>query len=321
MLPARSKLFPVLVLSATGIAALAFAGPDQPVRPTATLAPAASAALAGGAPGGAVGAAAGTALDDGTVGADPGPGLAPELVTVTVGIEHLLVGARLGAPGPRDGGVASVALDSSVVERAADTRPLASSSRADEDAGAPASSADEPSGEGAAAAAPAAEGTADEPDEATGDATGEEDAEAADAEVGDVEVPAFVAADGDRITPERIEAFLADRGAPLAEHAETLVAAGVEHDVDPRLVVGIAIAESNGGERLPAGSYNAWGWSGSGSHGLRHWSSWEASIDDFTERLGRLYDTTAVDESFARTYCPPNWRWWLDTVTWTIGAI
>jgi hypothetical protein len=132
---------------------------------------------------------------------------------------------------------------------------------------------------------------------------------------------AYVGSDGEHVTAERIRAFLAGRGAPLAEQAELFVAAGIEHDVDPRLVVGIAIAESNGGKRLPPGSHNAWGWGGSGSHGLQHWPSWEVAIDDFTERLGRLYDTEHVGESFARTYCPPNWRWWLETVTWTMGAI
>jgi hypothetical protein len=131
----------------------------------------------------------------------------------------------------------------------------------------------------------------------------------------------YEAADGERIDAERIRDFLEGRDAPLATEAETLVAAGVEHDVDPRLVVGIAVAESSGGERLPASTHNAWGWSGTGPHGLKSWSSWEESIDDFTERLGRLYETESVDEEMARTYVPPNWRWWLETVTWVIDEI
>ena len=126
--------------------------------------------------------------------------------------------------------------------------------------------------------------------------------------------PAYEADDGELIDAERIRTYLEGRGAPLAEHADTLVAAGVEHDVDPRLVVAIAVAESSGGERLPPGTYNAWGWSGTGSHGLKSWASWEESIPDFTGRLAELYDVDDVDADFAQTYVPPNWRWWLDTV-------
>jgi hypothetical protein len=237
-------------------------------------------------------------------------------VTVTVGPDQRLPRELVGEAGPGDDAVGAVEVDSIMIERAAETRTLLSSADAVDTA------SDEATDE------PVAEVT----DAASNEPANDQDAEVADDAADEVvddgvddggsdDQPTFVAADGEQVTAERVEAFLAGRGAPLADHAATIVAAGIEHDVDPRLIVGIAIAESNGGKRLPAGSYNAWGWSGSGSHGLRHWSSWEASIDDFTERLGRIYDTSAVDESFARTYCPPNWRWWLETVTWTMGAI
>lgn len=131
----------------------------------------------------------------------------------------------------------------------------------------------------------------------------------------------YVTDDGEVIDAERIRDFLAPRGAPMADEAEAIVAAGVAHDVDPRVVVGIAIAESNAGERMPPSSHNAWGWGGSGPHGLATWDSWEDALDDYTGRLGELYDTDRVDTSFAQTYCPPNWRWWLDTVTWAIDEI
>ncbi len=133
--------------------------------------------------------------------------------------------------------------------------------------------------------------------------------------------PAYETADGEEIDAERVFDFLDGRDAPLAAHAETIVAAGVEHDVDPRVVVAIAIAESNGAERKPTGTHNAWGWGGSGPSGLQAWGSWEEAIDEYTERLGALYDTDDVDWDFASTYCPPNTQWWYDTVTWAIGQI
>ncbi|MFP4149368.1 MAG: hypothetical protein ACLFUG_02475 [Nitriliruptoraceae bacterium] len=132
----------------------------------------------------------------------------------------------------------------------------------------------------------------------------------------------YVATDGTEVTPERIRAFLDGRGAPLAEHAELFVEAGLRHDVDPRVVVAISIAESNGGKQHPQGTHNVWGWGGSGGpNGLRAWGSWAEAIDEYTERLGALYDTDNVDWEFASTYCPPNTQWWYDTVTWAIGQI
>jgi hypothetical protein len=132
----------------------------------------------------------------------------------------------------------------------------------------------------------------------------------------------YVAADGTEVTPERIRRFLDGRGAPLAEHAELFVEAGLRHDVDPRVVVAISIAESNGGKMHPEGTHNVWGWGGSGGpSGLRAWASWDEAIDTYTERLGALYDTDHVDWEFASTYCPPNTQWWYDTVTWAIAQI
>ncbi|TVR18209.1 MAG: hypothetical protein EA387_15095 [Nitriliruptor sp.] len=161
-------------------------------------------------------------------------------------------------------------------------------------------------------------------DDAEGDAEGDAGGDAGDDADAEVEAAplAYTAADGEVVTPERIFAFLDGRNAPLAAHAETFVAAGIAHDVDPRVVVAISIAESNGGKMKPAGTHNAWGWGGSGGpSGLRAWDSWERSIDHYTERLGALYDTDNVDWEFASTYCPPNTRWWFDTVTWAIGQI
>jgi len=161
----------------------------------------------------------------------------------------------------------------------------------------------------------------DADDAGSGDAMPTDTDAGADAQA--VEEPlAYTAADGQVITAERIFAFLDGRNAPLADQAETFVAAGVAHDVDPRVVVAIAIAESDAGKMHPEGTYNAWGWGGGGGpRGLRAWDSWEQSIHQYTERLGALYDTDDVDWEFASTYCPPNTQWWFDTVTWAIGQI
>jgi len=132
---------------------------------------------------------------------------------------------------------------------------------------------------------------------------------------------AYEGADGEPIDATRIRAWLEDRGSPMAPYAEELVTAGIAHDVDPRLVVGIAAIESSAGEALPPGSHNAWGWGGGGAYGLAAWPSWPAAIDDYTEGLARVYDTDHVDETMARKYVPPNWQKWLRTVRWVIDDI
>jgi hypothetical protein len=131
----------------------------------------------------------------------------------------------------------------------------------------------------------------------------------------------YEGADGELIDPERLRTWLAGRNYPLADYSQELVAAGIDHGVDPRLIVGIAVIESSGGKRLPPSTHNAWGWSGNGPHGLRSWSSWPEAIDGFTEGLARVYDTDNVDERMARKYVPPNWEKWLRTVRWVINDI
>lgn len=160
-------------------------------------------------------------------------------------------------------------------------------------------------------------------DEVAAQSDGDEAAAASDGDTAPAgEQPAvYTAPDGEQIDAGRLRRFLEDRGAPLAAHAETLVDAGVDQGVDPRIVVGIAVAESAGGERLPVGTHNAWGWSGNGPYGLKAWASWPAAIDDFTARYARLYGTGPVDADVAQTYVPPNWRWWLETVTWVVDEI
>jgi hypothetical protein len=132
---------------------------------------------------------------------------------------------------------------------------------------------------------------------------------------------AYEGADGERIDVPRIQDWLEGRNSPMAPYAEELITAGIDHDVDPRLVVGIAAIESSVGKRLPPGSHNAWGWNGSGAYGLKAWPSWPEAIDDYTEGLARVYDTDNVDETMARKYVPPNWEKWLRTVHWVMDDI
>ena len=58
-----------------------------------------------------------------------------------------------------------------------------------------------------------------------------------------------------------ITQYLGSYGGPLnsPQNIQTLVQDGMQYDVDPRFIVALAIAESQGGKNLQWGPYNAWG--------------------------------------------------------------
>lgn len=127
------------------------------------------------------------------------------------------------------------------------------------------------------------------------------------------EADVYVGDDGQRITERRIRRYLEAQGSPLATHAGVIVEEGIEHDVDPRVVVAISAAESSFGTRQLG--HNAWGWGASTVDNMIRWPDWPTAIREYTAALASKYDTDHLDETFAQRYVPPNWRWWLRTVT------
>jgi RHS repeat-associated protein len=69
------------------------------------------------------------------------------------------------------------------------------------------------------------------------------------------------APDCTQILTADITQYLGSYGGPLNTTAniQTLVQDGMQYDVDPRFIVALAIAESQGGKNLKWGPYNAWG--------------------------------------------------------------
>lgn len=123
---------------------------------------------------------------------------------------------------------------------------------------------------------------------------------------------AFVAGDGQRITGERIRAFLDGQGSPMAEFADDIVAAGVRSGVDPRLVVAISGVESTFG--IHHLGFNAWGWDYVSPTSARTWPDWRTAIDEYTRELTERYDVSSLNEGFAQSYAPVIWSTWLDMV-------
>lgn len=106
-----------------------------------------------------------------------------------------------------------------------------------------------------------------------------------------------------------LEKFLRTHESPMAEHAQHIVSEADANQIDYRLVVAIAMCESNLGKRIPANSYNAWGIavytgqnSGANFRDWPHAISWVSKYLK-TRYFDRGYKT--LDEIGA-TYAPPS---------------
>ena len=101
-----------------------------------------------------------------------------------------------------------------------------------------------------------------------------------------------------------LDNFLRARGSPMAGLGEELLKAGWRYNVDPRLIVAIAGAETSFGRALCT-SYNAWNWF------WWEWcnspfESWEQVLDEVARglRVGYLDQGLTDVDSIAARYCP-----------------
>jgi len=92
------------------------------------------------------------------------------------------------------------------------------------------------------------------------------------------------------ITAQQIDDYLRGKNSPLAGYGAAFVAAGREHDVDPRLLVAIAGAESTFGTRVCA-EHNAWNWfyRDTSKCSANSFASWNEGINTVANGLRRLY--------------------------------
>ena len=113
----------------------------------------------------------------------------------------------------------------------------------------------------------------------------------------------------------KIQNYLAQRSAPLADYAKELVKAADNYGIDYRLVAAISVIESEGGKHTFK-PYNAWGW------GNMTFSSWEDGIWTVSEGLAKYYgkglDTPA---EISYSYCPPNAESWAQRVQYVMDQI
>lgn len=109
---------------------------------------------------------------------------------------------------------------------------------------------------------------------------------------------------GPAVSAASLDSYLASKASPMAGQGAAFLEAGVEHRVDPRLVVAIAGAESYFGI-ITCAPFNAWGWGcPSGPFAFR---SWAHGIDTVTRglRTGYLDDGLHDVGRIHLRYAPP----------------
>lgn len=101
-------------------------------------------------------------------------------------------------------------------------------------------------------------------------------------------VPSHAAAASASAPPSaaELDAYLASKGSPMTGQGAAFVASGGQWQVDPRLVVAIAGAESNFGQ-ITCAPFNAWGWGC--PNGPYEFTSWADGFDTVMEGLRTNY--------------------------------
>ena len=120
------------------------------------------------------------------------------------------------------------------------------------------------------------------------------------------------------VTAEELDRYLRDKGSPMAEQGQALVESGRQWNVDPRLVVAIAGAESTFGTRVCA-EYNAWNWfyKDTTNCSANAFSSWNEGIERVMRGLRQLYldrGRTTIPK-IAEIYTTTERDIWISNVT------
>lgn len=118
---------------------------------------------------------------------------------------------------------------------------------------------------------------------------------------------------------ERLEKFLTERNSPLAQEAGTFIEVADNYNLDWTFLPAIAGVESGFGKALLEGSYNPFGWGG----GYIYFDSWETGIETVGSELYKRWVIKGgrTPEQLGPTYCPPNWRYWINGVRFYMSEI
>lgn len=115
--------------------------------------------------------------------------------------------------------------------------------------------------------------------------------------------------------PVMIDKYLVRYGSPLAGYGQIITQVADDHNLDPYLFVAIAQQESNLCKKIPANSYNCWGW-GIHSQGTLRFDSYEQAITTVIAGLTQNYIGKGLIEpaDIMRKYTP------LSAGSWAAGV-
>ena len=118
----------------------------------------------------------------------------------------------------------------------------------------------------------------------------------------------------------KIDAYLAAKNSPLAGYGAAFVSSGVFYNVDPRLIVAIAGAESSFALDWAACSpsgFNAWSWFYNGSCPASPFTSYAEGVSKVTSGLRRIYLSKGYTTIplIASKYCASGCEGWIPNVT------
>ncbi len=106
-----------------------------------------------------------------------------------------------------------------------------------------------------------------------------------------------------------LEEFLKQHDSPLIPYASKIVEEADKNGIDFRLVVSIAMCESNLGKRMPPNSYNAWGIAiYTGMQSGKVFNNWEHAIEWVSRYLKERYIDRGIYtlREIGAIYAPPS---------------
>ncbi len=104
-----------------------------------------------------------------------------------------------------------------------------------------------------------------------------------------------------------LQTFLRKQNSPLAEYAYEFILVADRYKLDWRLVPAISGVESTFGKKIPANSYNAYGW----ANGNYSFQSWKDSIEIVSRKLKNNYINKGAGSiaKIGKIYAPPSHTW------------
>src|SRR3989344_1141687 len=121
---------------------------------------------------------------------------------------------------------------------------------------------------------------------------------------------------------KKLSSFLEKHNSPLAPYAKYFVDAADKYGLDWRLLPAIAGVESSYGKRMPAGSFNPFGW-GIYQERVIRFSSFEEAIDTVAKGISQKYPNEAKTNiiKLGRIYNGVTPSSWSSKVTFIMSKI